>query len=101
MMSDCLGKEGRTRWPRGSSCVFRIISSIFWTMLSSSTGKASQDIQSRQSCLYLLRPGIKTKKTLHSAINLKKISAQNELLKKTIFPEIKKLYGARKGCEMF
>jgi len=47
------------------------------------------------------RPGIKTKKTLHSAINLKKISAQNELLKKTIFPEIKKLYGARKGCEMF
>lgn len=47
------------------------------------------------------RPGIKTKKTLHSAINLKKISAQNELLKKTIFPEIKKLYGVRKGCEMF
>eukprot|EP00092_Neocalanus_flemingeri_P033251 GFUD01036158.1.p1 GENE.GFUD01036158.1~~GFUD01036158.1.p1 ORF type:complete len:478 (-),score=118.43 GFUD01036158.1:172-1605(-) len=47
------------------------------------------------------RPGIKTKKTLHSAINLKKISSQNELLKKTIFPEIKKLYGVRKGCEMF
>lgn len=47
------------------------------------------------------RPGIKTKKTLHSAINKKKIDAQNELLKKTIYPEIKKLYGGRKGCEMF
>ena len=47
------------------------------------------------------RPGIKTKKTLHSAINRKKIEAQNALLKKTIFPEIKKLFGVRKGCEMF
>jgi len=47
------------------------------------------------------RPGIKTKKTLHSAMDKKKINAQNEFLKKTIFPEIKKLYGARKGCEMF
>ena len=49
----------------------------------------------------LFRPGIKTKKTLHSAINKKKIDAQNEMLKKTIFPEIKKLYGVKKGCEMF
>jgi len=47
------------------------------------------------------KPGIKTKKTLHSALNKKKIDAQNDLLKKTIFPEIKKLYGVRKGCEMF
>lgn len=47
------------------------------------------------------RPGIKTKKTVHSANNLKKISAQNLLLKKTIFPEINKLFGERKGCEMF
>jgi len=47
------------------------------------------------------RPGIKTKKTVHSAINKKKTDAQNELLKKKIFPEIKKLYGLKKGCEMF
>ena len=49
----------------------------------------------------LFRPGIKTKKTLQTSLKKKKISAQNEYLKKTIFPEIKKLYGARKGCEMF
>jgi len=47
------------------------------------------------------RPGIKTKKTLHSALDTKKISAQNTLIKNKIFPQIKKLYGARKGCEMF
>ena len=46
-------------------------------------------------------PGIKTNKTLRSAINKKKIDTQNEMLKKTIFPEIKKLYGVKKGCEMF
>ena len=34
-------------------------------------------------------------------LDKEKIEAQNALLKKTIFPEIKKLYGARKGCEMF
>ena len=47
------------------------------------------------------RPGIKTKKSLQTSLKKKKIAAQNEFLTKTIFPEIKKLYGARKGCEMF
>ena len=47
------------------------------------------------------RPGIKTKKSLHSALQTKKIAAQNDLLRKKIHPEIKKLYGGRKGCEMF
>jgi len=47
------------------------------------------------------RPGIKTKKTLKTDINNKKIGAQNNLIRKVIFPEIKKLYGTRKGCELF
>lgn len=47
------------------------------------------------------RPGIKTKKSLVSSLKQKKISAQNDYLKKTITAEIKKIYGARKGCEMF
>ena len=44
------------------------------------------------------RPGIKTKETLKTSFKKKKIAAQNLYLKKTILPEIKKLYGARKGC---
>ena len=47
------------------------------------------------------KPGIKTKKSLLSSLKKKKISDQNTFLKKTVHPEIKKLYGARKGCEMF
>ena len=47
------------------------------------------------------RPGIKTPKTLHSTIDDKKVAAQNSLIRKTLYPQIKKLYGARKGCEMF
>ena len=47
------------------------------------------------------RPGIKTKAKLKSIVENKKVSAQNLLLKKVIFPEIQKLYGERKGCEMF
>jgi len=47
------------------------------------------------------KPGIKTKQTVQNSLKKKKISAQNDFLKKTIMPEIKKLYGARKGCEMF
>ena len=47
------------------------------------------------------KPGIKTKKSLLSSLKKKKISDQNNFLKKTVNPEIKKLYGARKGCEMF
>ena len=47
------------------------------------------------------RQGIKTIKTLQTSLKNEKISAQNDYLKKTIFPEIKKLYGEREGCEMF
>jgi len=47
------------------------------------------------------RPGIKTKEKLKSIIESKRVSAQNTLLKKTIFPEIQRLYTPRKGCEMF
>jgi len=45
------------------------------------------------------RPGIKTKKSLH--LNNKKVAAQNTLIRKTIFSQIKKIYGTRKGCEMW
>ena len=34
------------------------------------------------------RPGIKTKKTLHSALDTKKITAQNTLIKTKIFPQV-------------
>ena len=47
------------------------------------------------------RPGIKTKNEVKSSLKTKKITAQNTYLKKTIMPEIKRIYGARKGCEMF
>ena len=36
----------------------------------------------------ICRPGIKTKKTLHSALDTKKISAQNTLIKNKIFPQV-------------
>jgi hypothetical protein len=48
----------------------------------------------------MFRPGIKTKETLQSAVNKKKVAAQNDLIRKTIFPQIKTLYGERKGCEL-
>ena len=38
--------------------------------------------------LYIHRPGIKTKKTLHSALDTKKISTQNTLIKNKIFPQV-------------
>ena len=38
--------------------------------------------------MYFHRPGIKTKKTLHSALDTKKISAQNTLIKNKIFPQV-------------
>jgi len=47
------------------------------------------------------RPGIKTKAKLKSALQSKKVGAQNSFLKKTVFPELKAIYGERKGCEMF
>lgn len=59
------------------------------------------DFQILDNAFLIHRPGIKTKKTLHSAINKKKIATQDKLLRKTIFPQIKKFYGIRKGCEMF
>jgi hypothetical protein len=46
------------------------------------------------------RPGIKTKASLKSAVNNKKVAAQNTLINKVIFPQIKTLYGTRKGCEL-
>lgn len=59
------------------------------------------EFQILDNAFLIHRPGIKTKKSLQSSLKKKKISAQNDYLKKTILPEIKKLYGARKGCEMF
>ena len=54
-----------------------------------------------ESCIFTVyRPGIKTKETLQSAVNMKKVAAQNDLIKKTIFPQIRTLYGERKGCEL-
>jgi hypothetical protein len=47
------------------------------------------------------RPGIKTKAKLKGIVENKKVSAQNTVLHKVIYPEIKKLYSIRKGCEMF
>lgn len=47
------------------------------------------------------RPGIKTRKELKDKVRQKKTAAQNSLLKKKIAPQLKKLYGVRKGCEMF
>ena len=47
------------------------------------------------------KPGIKTKNEVKTSLKKKKITAQNTYLKKTILPEIKRIYGARKGCEMF
>lgn len=47
------------------------------------------------------RPGIKTRKELKDKVRQKKTAAQNSLLRKKIAPQIKKLYGVRKGCEMF
>lgn len=48
----------------------------------------------------LHRPGIKTKKTLQTVLNTTLVAAQNELIRKTILPQIKTLYGTRKGCEL-
>ena len=45
------------------------------------------------------RPGIKTAKSSSSHIDKAKVGAQNDFIKKIIMPELKQLYGTRKGCE--
>lgn len=45
------------------------------------------------------RPGIKTAKTSSTHIDKAKVAAQNDFIKKIIMPELKQLYGTRKGCE--
>ena len=45
------------------------------------------------------RPGIKTAKASSSHIDKAKVAAQNDFIKKIIMPELKQLYGTRKGCE--
>ena len=45
------------------------------------------------------RPGIKTAKSSSSHIDKAKVAAQNDFIKKIIMPELKQLYGTRKGCE--
>ena len=45
------------------------------------------------------RPGIKTAKSSSSHIDKGKVAAQNDFIKKIIMPELKQLYGTRKGCE--
>ncbi len=45
------------------------------------------------------RPGIKTKTDNLSQTQKNKVAAQNTLISKTIIPELKKLYGNRRGCE--
>lgn len=46
------------------------------------------------------RPGIKTKVKLNSTIDKEKVSIQTKLIRKSLLPQAKKLYGERKGCEM-
>ena len=46
------------------------------------------------------KPGIKTKQSLQS-MNKEKISEQKDYLKKTIMPEIERIYGSREGCQIF
>jgi len=45
------------------------------------------------------RPGIKTAKSSKTQIDKVKVAAQNDFIKKIIMPELKQLYGTRKGCE--
>merc|ERR1719330_2086970 len=45
------------------------------------------------------RPGIKTAKSSSPHIDKAKVAAQNDFIKKIIMPELKQLYGTRKGCE--
>jgi hypothetical protein len=45
------------------------------------------------------RPGIKTAKENMNHTDRAKVSAQNDLIRKMIMPELKQLYGSRKGCE--
>ena len=45
------------------------------------------------------RPGIKTAKSSSSHIDKAKVAAQNDFIKKIIMPELKQLYGTRKGCQ--
>ena len=45
------------------------------------------------------RSGIKTAKSSSSHIDKGKVAAQNDFIKKIIMPELKQLYGTKKGCE--
>lgn len=45
------------------------------------------------------RPGIKTQKVNLSNTDKAKVSAQNDFIRRVIMPELKQLYGSRKGCE--
>ena len=47
------------------------------------------------------KPGIKTKQIAENSLKKNLVSDQKDFLTKTVMPEIKKLYGARKECEMF
>jgi len=45
------------------------------------------------------RPGFKTAKSNQQHTDKPKVAAQNDFIKKIIIPELKQLYGSRKGCE--
>jgi len=45
------------------------------------------------------RPGFKTAKSNQEHTDKPKVAAQNDFIKKIIIPELKQLYGSRKGCE--
>lgn len=45
------------------------------------------------------RPGFKTAKSNQEHTDKAKVAAQNDFIKKIIIPELKQLYGSRKGCE--
>lgn len=44
------------------------------------------------------RPGIKSKADSLNQTQKKKVAGQNTLISKTIMPELKKIFGERKGC---
>lgn len=45
------------------------------------------------------RPGIKTFKKNDKHVDKAKVAAQNDFIRKIIMPELKQLYGSKKGCE--
>lgn len=47
------------------------------------------------------KPGIKTQKDNRRATNGKKVGAQNSLIRSKILPELKVLFGQRKGCTVW